>query len=89
MVGDEICGAVVSIRPNVSHYKLYVNRRINTQKPSNTAYEFMHILYRRIILSLWNRTASDHEVTTRIRDTLTRVLSLPPNTVMEYKNAYE
>ena len=37
------------------------------------------------IVSLWNRTASDQVVTSRIRDTLTRVLSLPPNTIMEYK----
>ncbi|MPC43585.1 Eukaryotic translation initiation factor 4E type 2 [Portunus trituberculatus] len=37
------------------------------------------------IISVWNRTAQDTATTTRIRDTLKRVLNLPPNTVMEYK----
>ncbi|WAR27785.1 IF4E2-like protein [Mya arenaria] len=37
------------------------------------------------ILSLWNRTASDGVTTSRIRDTLKRILNLPPNTIMEYK----
>ncbi|XP_054168446.1 eukaryotic translation initiation factor 4E type 2-like [Oppia nitens] len=37
------------------------------------------------IISVWNRTASDSQTTVRIRDTLRRVLNLPPNTVMEYK----
>ena len=55
MVGDEICGAVISIR------------------------------YQEDILSLWNRTANDQLTTSRIRDTLKRVLNLPPNTIMEYK----
>jgi len=55
MVGEEICGAVISVR------------------------------YQEDILSLWNRTAMDHMVTSRIRDTLKRVLNLPPNTIMEYK----
>nr|XP_034330221.1 eukaryotic translation initiation factor 4E type 2 isoform X2 [Crassostrea gigas] len=55
MVGEEICGAVISIR------------------------------YQEDILSLWNRTASDQQTTSRIRDTLKRVLNLPPNTIMEYK----
>lgn len=55
MVGEEICGAVISIR------------------------------YAEDILSLWNRTANDTATTTRIRDTLKRVLNLPPNTIMEYK----
>jgi len=55
MVGEEICGAVISIR------------------------------YQEDILSLWNRTASDTTTTSRIRDTLKRVLNLPPNTIMEYK----
>ncbi|KAL7991108.1 hypothetical protein Chor_014538 [Crotalus horridus] len=46
MVGEEICGAVVSVR---------------------------------------FQTASDQATTARIRDTLRRVLNLPPNTIMEYK----
>lgn len=55
MVGEEICGAVISVR------------------------------YQEDILSLWNRTAVDHMTTSRIRDTLKRVLNLPPSTIMEYK----
>lgn len=35
---------------------------------------------------MWNRTSSDTNCTTRIRDTLRRVLNLPPNTPMEYKS---
>ncbi|CAI9596057.1 unnamed protein product [Staurois parvus] len=37
------------------------------------------------ILSIWNKTANDQLSTVRIRDTLRRVLNLPPNTIMEYK----
>jgi len=37
------------------------------------------------IISVWNKTANDTTTTLRIRDTLRRVLNLPPNTVMEYK----
>lgn len=55
MVGEEICGAVISVR------------------------------YQEDILSLWNKVASDNTTTARIRDTLKRVLNLPPNTIMEYK----
>ncbi|XP_034246010.1 eukaryotic translation initiation factor 4E type 2-like isoform X2 [Thrips palmi] len=55
MVGEEICGAVVSIR------------------------------FQEDIISVWNRTASDQGTTARIRDTLRRVLNLPPNTILEYK----
>ncbi|KAK3737319.1 hypothetical protein RRG08_067384 [Elysia crispata] len=54
MVGEEICGAVISIR------------------------------FQDDILSLWNRS-NDQNITSRIRDTLQRVLNLPPNTIMEYK----
>lgn len=54
MVGEEICGAVISIR------------------------------FQDDILSLWNRS-TDPAITSRIRDTLQRVLNLPPNTIMEYK----
>nr|CAG4641970.1 EOG090X0BMA [Eurycercus lamellatus] len=38
------------------------------------------------IISVWNRLASDQATTNRIRDTLRRVLNLPPNTILEYKN---
>ncbi|TNN25079.1 Eukaryotic translation initiation factor 4E type 2 [Liparis tanakae] len=55
MVGEEICGAVVSIR------------------------------FQEDILSIWNRTSNDPTTTSRIRDTLRRVLNLPTNTIMEYK----
>ncbi|RXM90818.1 Eukaryotic translation initiation factor 4E type 2 [Acipenser ruthenus] len=55
MVGEEICGVVVSIR------------------------------FQEDILSIWNKTANDQVTTSRIRDTLRRVLNLPPNTIMEYK----
>ncbi|XP_069071767.1 eukaryotic translation initiation factor 4E type 2-like isoform X2 [Pleurodeles waltl] len=55
MVGEEICGVVVSIR------------------------------FQEDILSIWNKTANDQHTTARIRDTLRRVLNLPPNTIMEYK----
>lgn len=55
MVGEEICGAVVSVR------------------------------FQEDIISVWNKTASDQHTTIRIRDTLKRVLNLPPNTIMEYK----
>ena len=43
------------------------------------------IWFQEDILSLWNRTASDQVTTSRIRDTLKRVLNLPTNTIMEYK----
>ncbi|TPX70136.1 hypothetical protein SpCBS45565_g01907 [Spizellomyces sp. 'palustris'] len=37
------------------------------------------------ILSLWNQSADDGRVNLRIRDTMKRVLNLPPNCIMEYK----
>ena len=55
IVGNELCGAVISIRPAED------------------------------IISLWNRTASDTAITGRIRDTLTQIMQLPRNTVIEYK----
>lgn len=36
-------------------------------------------------LSVWNRTATDMTSTTRIRDTLRRILNIPLTTAMEYK----
>ncbi|KAK7603131.1 hypothetical protein V9T40_003130 [Parthenolecanium corni] len=55
MVGDELCGSVVSTR------------------------------LKEDIITVWNRTASDISTTTRIRDTLRRIMNLPPNTSLEYK----
>lgn len=43
------------------------------------------VRYQEDIISVWNRTASDQTTTIRIRDTLKRVLNLPPNTILEYK----
>jgi len=37
------------------------------------------------IISVWNRNAQDQATTTRIRDTLRKILNLPQNTIMEYK----
>ncbi|KAF9269055.1 translation initiation factor eIF4e [Marasmius fiardii PR-910] len=37
------------------------------------------------IVSLWNRVESDVKVRERIRDTMRKVLNLPPSTIMEYK----
>ncbi|PAV61324.1 hypothetical protein WR25_18178 [Diploscapter pachys] len=55
LVGEEICGAVCSVRNQED------------------------------IVSLWNKTADSIPVTNRIRDTLRRVLQLPPIAVLEYK----
>lgn len=43
------------------------------------------IRYQEDIISIWNRNHSEHAATSRIRDTLRRVLNLPQNTIMEYK----
>lgn len=43
------------------------------------------VRYAEDIISVWNRTAYDQLTTLRIRDTLKRVLNLPPNTIIEYK----
>ena len=69
MVGHEICGAVVSCR---------FQGKCSDCLP-------LVIVFSEDIISVWNRTASDTQTTGRIRDTLRRVLNLPPNTVMEYK----
>ncbi|MCL4130726.1 UNVERIFIED_CONTAM: hypothetical protein GTU68_059334 [Idotea baltica] len=59
MVGEEICGAVISVR------------------------------FQEDIISVWNRTALDNFSTTRIRNTLRRMLGMPPNMPMEYKTHNE
>ncbi|KAL0953394.1 hypothetical protein HGRIS_004633 [Hohenbuehelia grisea] len=38
------------------------------------------------IVSLWNRVDGDAKVRERIRDTIRKVLNLPPSTIMEYKS---
>lgn len=43
------------------------------------------VRYAEDIISVWNRTARDTTTTSKIRDTLKRVLNLPPNTILEYK----
>lgn len=56
MVGEEICGAVVSVR------------------------------FQEDLISVWNKTCSNQAVTSRIKDTLKRILNLPPSTILEYKS---
>ncbi|PPR03195.1 hypothetical protein CVT26_008043 [Gymnopilus dilepis] len=41
------------------------------------------------IVTLWNKVEADQKLRERIRDTLRRVLNLPPSTVMEYKTNNE
>lgn len=43
------------------------------------------IRYSEDIVSVWNRTASDREVTERLRDAIKRILQLPSHVHMEYK----
>lgn len=87
MVGEEICGAVVSVR-------FQVNPQTDTHLFSRShallslsifRHAFSASLLQEDIISIWNKTASDQATTARIRDTLRRVLNLPPNTIMEYK----
>lgn len=53
--GDEICGAVCSIR------------------------------YNEDIVSVWNKSADNRDATDRIRDSMKKILRLPPGVHMEYK----
>lgn len=46
-------------------------------------------LFQEDIISIWNKTSYDQGATNRIRDTLRRVLNLPPNTILEYKTHNE
>lgn len=57
--------------------------RLENGNPEGVA--FFRCVLQEDILSLWNRTALDQTTTSRIRDTLKRVLNLPPSTIMEYK----
>lgn len=78
MVGEEICGAVVSVRFQVR------TQRAVPPISRHCSLTWLHIP-KEDIISIWNKTASDQATTARIRDTLRRVLNLPPNTIMEYK----
>lgn len=37
------------------------------------------------IVSVWNKNASNREITERVRDAIKRILHLPPHAYMEYK----
>lgn len=78
MVGEEICGAVVSVRFQVCTQRVVP---LIFKKLQSDAVSYLQ----EDIISIWNKTASDQATTARIRDTLRRVLNLPPNTIMEYK----
>lgn len=79
MVGEEICGAVISIRFQVLSL-LFCFQNCPLKLASSMLY-----VSQEDIISVWNKTAHDHGTTIRIRDTLRRVLNLPQNTIMEYK----
>ncbi|NXU87407.1 IF4E2 factor, partial [Xiphorhynchus elegans] len=81
MVGEEICGAVVSVRFQVSLWRTGKLARLQKVPPAHPS----RAVPQEDIISIWNKTASDQATTARIRDTLRRVLNLPPNTIMEYK----
>jgi translation initiation factor 4E len=71
LVGDEVVGAVCSVRNQEELKQLILNSNI------------LSIILS--IVSVWNRTAKNGPVTNRIRDTLRRVLNLPANAILEYK----
>lgn len=82
MVGEEICGAVVSVRFQVQTNCL---THMSIQPQLQHIPTCTPLFPQEDIISIWNKTASDQATTARIRDTLRRVLNLPPNTIMEYK----
>eukprot|EP00545_Synedropsis_sp_CCMP1620_P005505 CAMPEP_0119015780 /NCGR_PEP_ID=MMETSP1176-20130426/11605_1 /TAXON_ID=265551 /ORGANISM="Synedropsis recta cf, Strain CCMP1620" /LENGTH=245 /DNA_ID=CAMNT_0006969101 /DNA_START=91 /DNA_END=825 /DNA_ORIENTATION=+ len=43
------------------------------------------IRYSEDILGIWNKTASDRDITERIRDAIKKILQLPPHAHLEYK----
>jgi len=43
------------------------------------------IRYSEDIVSVWNRTSSDRDITERLRDCIKKILQLPPQVHMEYK----
>lgn len=86
MVGEEICGAVVSVRFQVNiQTRSCVTWSCSASVCIPSKHALSASLLQEDIISIWNKTASDQATTARIRDTLRRVLNLPPNTIMEYK----
>lgn len=87
MVGEEICGAVVSVRFQVQPKNTRTHEHTHTKAVAllTLRYGLSTSCLQEDIISIWNKTASDQATTARIRDTLRRVLNLPPNTIMEYK----
>jgi translation initiation factor 4E len=45
----------------------------------------LSVRYSEDILGVWNKTATDRESTERIRESLKKILQLPPHAHMEYK----
>ncbi len=78
MVGEEICGAVVS-------YRLQACQALITR----LKILHFHLIYfykKEDLISVWNKTCNNQAVTSRIKDTLKRILNLPPSTILEYKS---
>ena len=72
MVGEEVCGAVVSIRFQEDILSIW----------NRTACDQVTIIVCNVVTSIWN---PQQAVTSRIRDTFKRVLNLPSATIIEYK----
>ena len=72
MVGEEVCGAVVSIRFQEDILSIW----------NRTACDQVTIIVCNVVNSIWNLMQA---VTSRIRDTFKRVLNLPSATIIEYK----
>ena len=54
---------------------------------SVTSYLFVLVhVSKEDLISIWNKTCSNQAVTSRIKDTLKRILNLPPSTILEYKS---
>ena len=68
MVGEEICGAVVSIR-----FQEDILRSDDANKFSLNCFLLFFRFSTFFFFSIWNRTACDQAVTNRIRDTFRRV----------------
>ena len=87
IVGNEICGAVISIRSNEDIISLW-NRTASdtavTGRIRYTAIFFRAIQLLIVIQGDYGCLINTH-FPLSLRDTMTRVMSLPLNTVIEYK----